>query len=204
MANENLLTSAAQNLLQQVRDLFGSSNVTVTSTGRSASHNNSIPGASQTSQHLTGNAFDFTVAGMTPLNVQDALASSGIGYGQSIAEFGAGMGPRNHLGVGTKLQNLIGNNGKYLPRVPSIMPDGTGNGSATARALFGDKVGTYISDILGGAGGVGDILKKPADALAFNANDWFLRIAFALIALLLIAFGLYMISQRPNVTLQPG
>ena len=63
---------------------------------------------------------------------------------------------------------------------------------------------TWFSDILGGAGGVGDMLKKPADALAFNANDWFLRIAFALIALLLIAFGLYMISQRPNVTLQPS
>jgi len=57
--------------MQKIRDILGVS-ITVNSGYRSPGYNSSIGGASK-SQHLLGKACDFTVKGMTPYEVADAL-----------------------------------------------------------------------------------------------------------------------------------
>ena len=195
------LTDAAQNLLSQVQQLFGAGNVRVTSTSRTPTSNAALAGASKTSQHLTGNAFDFIVSGMSPAQVQSAIAQSGIAFGQSIQEYGAAAGTgANHLGVGTKGQLLTGNNGKYSTT-------GYASKIATQATVNAQKtVGDWLSGFgLGGLSNtLGTALAAPGDAIdgavasvTPDFNAWFGRIAIGVFAVLLIAVGLFMLSAKP-------
>lgn len=56
---------------------------------------NSLIGGSKTSSHLSGNAADFTVAGMTPLEVCNLILKMELPYDQCIHEFGRWV----HLGA---------------------------------------------------------------------------------------------------------
>jgi hypothetical protein len=197
MVSLSTLSPQALNLWQQVQGLFGADNVTLTSAGRTAGNNASIPGASKTSDHLDGNAFDFRVKGIDPQAVQERIAAAGIGYGQNIAEYGAGMGPRNHLSIPTAKhagENLLGVNGSYKKLGSDL------------RA----KVNAWESSLLqqfGVSKSSADVLTDPnattgdAVSAALNLNGWFSRITLALFALLLLAAALFMLgrSELPSI-----
>lgn len=209
MSNDlSLLSPAAKNLLAKVQSIFGAGKVTVTSTGRTAGANAGIAGASKTSQHILGadglsDAFDFTVAGMSPDQVQRMVASSGLSFGQSIQEYGAGMGPRNHLGVGTKGQLLTATNGKYstigyAPASNAGDPGAGvgGYGRTFLKGIFGDAWGNALSD---GGYETGALLAAPGDGIdkmfgGLTLSGWFTRITFGVFAILLIAVALFMLS----------
>lgn len=189
------LSAAAQQLLGKVQALFGAGNVSVTS-GQSSRVG--VAGGSATSQHPSGNAFDFHVTGMTPAQVQTVMAQSGIPFGQSIQEYGAAAGAGlNHLGVGTKGQLLTGNNGTYKTTgFAAGLPSNSGN-------AFLDGVRSFESDALkqfGFSNSSAKILTDPnataTDAVgaALDSNFWFSRIVFGIFAILLIAVALFMLS----------
>jgi hypothetical protein len=188
------LTTDARVLWMRVKQLFP--NARMTSGARSRSHNSGIPGASNTSQHIGGNAFDFVVPGMDPLQVQATIAKDlGIPFGQSIAEYGLGMGPRNHLSVpgSNPGQLLTARNGRYTVtgRVPLNM--GAGAGRDALRNILGDDWGNWMADGLG-EGGLGGALTAPAEALESLAPDWdswFKRGALVIFALIFIAAALF-------------
>lgn len=185
------LTAQAQALVDRVYSLFGASNVTLTSGARSVGANSGIAGASRTSQHLTGNAFDFQVSGYDPKDVQALIAGSGISYGQSIAEYGAGMNPRNHLGVGTKGQNLVGTNGQYTPIVVSPVSANAGTWGDQIAATFGVEAGN-VSDAVGRAlSAPGNALDGAVKSVAPDLNSWFMRISVGALALVFIAAALF-------------
>lgn len=182
------LTAEAMKLLNSVRSIFGAQNVIVTSGARSPSANARIPGASPTSQHIGGDAFDFRVTGRDPKDIQGVLAASGLSYGQSIAEYGLGMGPRNHLSVGTKNETLIANNGKYKP----ITLEGTKS--------YLDGIREWERSILKGLGLNEDQANVWTDpdasvtevvAASVDWNGWFGRVAIGLFALIFIAAALF-------------
>lgn len=56
---------------------------------------NSLIGGSKTSAHMTGDAADFRVAGMTPFDTCELIVELGLPYDQVIHEFGRWV----HLGV---------------------------------------------------------------------------------------------------------
>lgn len=181
-ANPTNITPAATSLWLRVKQLFP--NAIATSGGRSAAHNATIPGSSTTSQHIGGNAFDFVVPGMDPMQVQKVIAESlGMPFGQSISEYGLGMGPRNHLSVGTKGELKKAVNGKY--------------------SLLG-IVRDWEKDILkqlGLSDGLAETWVDPDKSLtdaatqtaneAVDFNGWFGRIAIAVFALILIAAAVF-------------
>lgn len=78
--DEVLVSDELIALLQRVRDHFGKP-VIITSAYRTASHNKKVGGTSK-SYHLTGEAADFVVSGISPARVGyylDKLGASGIG-----------------------------------------------------------------------------------------------------------------------------
>lgn len=194
MSNESIyasLTARAQSLADQVYSLFGADNVTLTSGARTAGHNATIKGASPSSQHIGGNAFDFQVAGYDPKDVQAILAGSGISYGQNIAEYGAGMNPRNHLGVGTKGQTLLGTNGQYAPI--KVTPVTANSGT------WGDAINTALGPWAGSiSNGLGTVLSAPGNAVegaiksvASPLDAWFMRVSIGVLAIVFIAAALF-------------
>lgn len=187
------LTQAATDLLAQVQSLFGADNVTVTSGQGSRI---GVAGGSKTSQHPSGNAFDFHVAGYSPDQVQSILATSGIKFGQSIQEYGAAAGAGlNHLGVGTAGRLTTGVNGKYTT---------TGYASTVASGIR-QKVNDAEAAFMRGLGfsdktakvwtnpdaTVGDVVGTVVDW-----NGWFGRIALGVFAILLIAVALFMLTGK--------
>jgi hypothetical protein len=191
------LSDSANALLGKVQNIFGAGNVSVTS-GRS--NRVGVAGGSATSQHPSGNAFDFHVAGYTPDQVQSIIGASGIQFGQSIQEYGAAAGAGlNHLGVGTKGQLLTGKNGKYTSTGFAAVAGG-GLGSGT----FGDWIAKTFGNTAGNISDqIGQNLKAPGDAIDSAVNSatqdwggWFGRITLGILALLLIAVGLFMLSGR--------
>ncbi len=79
-SDEVLVSDELVGLLQNVRDHFGKP-VVITSAYRTASHNKKVGGASN-SRHLTGEAADFVVSGVSPAKVGyylEALSAPGIG-----------------------------------------------------------------------------------------------------------------------------
>lgn len=185
------LSPAARNLAQQVQSIFGAQNVTFTSGRR----DHIPPGGSKTSQHFSGNAFDFQVKGMDPLRVQEKIAAAGVSYGQSIAEYGLGMGPRNHLGVGTKGENLVARDGRYSPvKLNSNVRD------YAKRFLDDSLVDLFFGakDVATGDKSIGEAV---TEAVTPDWNGWFGRITIALFALLLLAAALFMLrpSALPSI-----
>lgn len=213
MANDpNLLSGRARTLWGQVQEIFGGTGMTpvLTSTGRTQAENN-IPGASKTSQHLTGDAFDFQVMQggkiVDPMSVQNVLASSGIGYGQNIAEYGLGMGPRNHLSVPTdKLQgqNLVARDGKYSQLGKTLAASGRSQANEviakSLRSLGIGKDAAYEgSDAIAGVlSGAGSALKAPGEAIKSPLENLLMRGAVGAIALLLLAAAIFSIAKGNN------
>jgi uncharacterized protein YcbK (DUF882 family) len=70
--------------LQVVRDILNKP-IKITSGYRTPAHNKAV-GGSPKSQHITGNAVDIVVSGMTPKQVQTALKnwSGGMGLGTTF------------------------------------------------------------------------------------------------------------------------
>lgn len=189
------LTTDARVLWLRVKQLFPNA---VPTSGRRDPSN--IPrGGSRTSQHHTGDAFDFQVPGMDPLNVQATIARDlGLPFGQSIAEYGLGMGPRNHLSTGSRNQLLVARDGRYTVTGTAPAPvggvslgSGAGAGRDVLRQWLGDDWGNWLSD---GIEGTGDVLKAPGDAIDNLAPDWdawLKRIALVVFALIFIAAALF-------------
>lgn len=204
MSGAESLSAQAYQLWLRVKSIFP--NAIFTSGARSASSNSGIRGASKTSQHLTGDAFDFVVPGVDPMDVQRTLVGNlGVPFGQSIAEYGAGMGPRNHLSTGSRNQLLTANNGVY--RVTGTAPTSaltptTGMGRADLIARYGPTVGNALADALAATG---TVLEAPAKALEgvpilgsivnnkplTDWDGWFKRIALVVFALIFIAAAVF-------------
>lgn len=189
------LSANARALWNRVQSIFPNARLT------SGQRDYVPPGGSKTSQHKTGDAFDFVVPGVDPKTVQATLSQSlGLPFGQSIAEYGLGMGPRNHLSTGSKGQLMTANNGAY--RTTGYAPqrsgaelstDGAGYGREALKQMLGDGWGNWISDGLGGDG-LGGALTAPAEAiesLAPDWNAWFQRIALGVFALIFIAAAVF-------------
>lgn len=209
MADANTLSAQARSLWAQVQNTFSSIgySTTLTSAGRSASYNAGIPGASSTSQHIGGNAFDFQVRDtrgnlVDPLAVQATLANQGLSYGQNIAEFGLGMGGRNHLSVPTASlngQTLIGNNGKYSANVvqnaKAITAQTEGWGRTAIRDAFkalglnpdsADKFSDSMQR-------TGDVMSQSANIVAdpLGTSGLILRGSVAIVGVLLLAAAIF-------------
>jgi len=203
------LSSSAQSLLGKVRALFGTDNVVVTS-GRASRVG--VAGGSRTSQHPSGNAFDFRVNGFTPDQVQARIVQSGIPFGQSIQEYGAAAGKGiNHLGVGTKGQIMTAVDGKYKTTGYAAGLPSTADGAALV-GTWGDQIKAF-GQAIGLGDRLGDIsdatgrgLAAPGEAVeslfgGLSASDWFTRITFGVFAILLIAVALFMLSGQSPVKL---
>lgn len=84
LVQANLFKLAA--LMEEVRKLLGGKPITVNSGYRSEALNRAV-GGSRVSDHLRGEACDFTCPGYgTPLQISAAIAASGIKFGQLIFE----------------------------------------------------------------------------------------------------------------------
>lgn len=81
---ENLKRLAAT--MEDIRSLFGKPLI-ITSGFRCSKLNKQI-GSKPTSAHVNGLACDFKIHGMTPHQVCDAIAKSGLSYDQCISEYG--------------------------------------------------------------------------------------------------------------------
>ena len=171
--NERGISAGANTLLGQVRDLFAGNSVVLTSGARNTSRNSQIKGASRTSQHLDGDAFDFVVKGangrlLPNAVVADKIRGSGIQFQQLITETGAGGGPRVHLGVGTRGQILDASDSNVV-RYGRRYVDVTGRGSyreAITRVL-GNNVGNKVADTLKSGA---DAVAKGGDAIAKSTS----------------------------------
>lgn len=94
-------------ILEQIRTHFGNKPLTITSGYRCIVHNNLI-GGSRSSQHLTGNAVDFKIAGVDPLKIaiytDSVLGNKG---GIELGSYDAGKSGYIHLDVRTKKWRAI-------------------------------------------------------------------------------------------------
>lgn len=82
---KNYLVHLVSGLMQPVRELVGLP-VIITS-GLRPEWLNKLIGGSETSQHMKGQACDFVVAGMSPMEVCKAVEASDIQFDQMINEF---------------------------------------------------------------------------------------------------------------------
>lgn len=101
--------------LEQIRTLLRRP-ITITSGYRSPALNDLVPGSSDTSAHTQGWAADFKVAGLTPLQVCQAVQRGGINYDQLILEYDSWT----HISVDPRMrsQELTKRNGTgYLPGI---------------------------------------------------------------------------------------
>lgn len=75
-------------LADPIRELFNVP-LTPSSAFRSPELNAATPGSSSTSQHPKGEAWDFKVPGMKPIDVIRKIVASGIEFDQLIDEYGS-------------------------------------------------------------------------------------------------------------------
>lgn len=87
------LQTLVSTCLQPLRDALGS--VIYISSGYRPVEVNRLIGGSATSQHVYGNAADFSVVGMTPFEVCNAVVNMELPFDQIIHEFGKWT----HLGI---------------------------------------------------------------------------------------------------------
>jgi hypothetical protein len=91
------LKKLCENILEPLRTMIGKP-INVTSGFRSPSVNSGI-GGSLTSQHMKGEAADFTVEGLTVQQLFDLIRTSALPYDQLIQEFDSwvqvSFGPHN-------------------------------------------------------------------------------------------------------------
>lgn len=71
-------------MMELVRDLLGRQPIRVTSWWRSKALNDILPGASDTSDHLTGFAIDFARPGMTGYGIAKAIVDSDIPFDELV------------------------------------------------------------------------------------------------------------------------
>jgi hypothetical protein len=88
--------------MERVRVICGSRPVRISS-GFRAPELNALVGGSKTSSHSSGEACDFTVAGLTPRQVADMIAGSGMQFDQLILEFDRWV----HIGFGPQMRRQI-------------------------------------------------------------------------------------------------
>ena len=91
------LTRLCENILEPLRTMIGKP-INISSGFRNPTIN-SLVGGSSTSQHMKGEAADFTVEGLTVQDLFDLVRTSTLPYDQLIQEFDAwvhvSFGPRN-------------------------------------------------------------------------------------------------------------
>ncbi len=91
------LTRLCENILEPLRTIVGKP-INVSSGFRNPTVN-ALVGGSSRSQHMKGEAADFTVEGFTVQHLFDLVRTSGLPYDQLILEFDAwvhvSFGPRN-------------------------------------------------------------------------------------------------------------
>ena len=83
---KNYILHLTRKVLQPVRELLDRP-VIITS-GFRPDWLNKLIGGSEASQHMKGQAADFVVVGMTPIEVCKAIEDSGLEFDQLICEFG--------------------------------------------------------------------------------------------------------------------
>ena len=105
--------------MERVREVCGARPVRISSGYRSPALN-ALVGGSKTSSHSTGEACDFTVAGMTPRETAKLLAGSDLKFDQVILEFDRWV----HISFGTQMRRQVltalrGNDGvtRYVPGI---------------------------------------------------------------------------------------
>lgn len=91
-------------LLEPLRAMFNAP-IIISSGYRSVALNKAIGGA-KNSQHIQGEAVDFTVKGMTVQEVYEVIKNSDLVYRQNIQEFSAWVHLSVTNGDGVKRQNL--------------------------------------------------------------------------------------------------
>lgn len=83
---ENLTYTA--NKMEQVRELLGNNPIVISSGYRSPAVNKAVGSKSKKSQHLSGQAIDFTCPKFgSPRKIVEAITKSNISYDQVIHEF---------------------------------------------------------------------------------------------------------------------
>lgn len=199
MVDTSTLSSTGSSLLNALYNLFGQDNVNVTSAGRTAATNASIAGSSGTSQHLTGDAIDFTVKGYTNQQVQAKIANAGLTYGQLIDETNAPGGSHVHIGVGSGNENEVYQNGGYAPVLSSVlknvtMPDPSGSSAPSS----------VVGEALNAAGGAVSTILHPLSAAENGVIGWFedhaIMLLVGLVGLTVVIFGAWRIIQAPADT----
>jgi zinc D-Ala-D-Ala carboxypeptidase len=142
---------ALADLFQWLRDLCGRP-IIITSAFRSPAHNASV-GGSSTSQHLTAEAADGTVVGMTNREVaRRVLAAKAAGeapdYGQFIVYDDDG---HVHLSLGSKQQDLVAardDNGARTYRPLVVATDVARLGASTVTGLVVVAVLLAVAGVL--------------------------------------------------------
>lgn len=111
------LRALVHNILDPLREAVGRP-VVVSSGFRSAMVNKAIGGASS-SQHVLGQAADFTVPGMTTQQVVDRIRELGLPFDQLIEEFGSWVhvsyGPRQRRQVLRARRTSAGTKYEVIP-----------------------------------------------------------------------------------------
>lgn len=197
------LSPAGLDLRARIQNVFGRENVVETSTTRSAARNASIRGASNTSQHLTGDAIDFKVRdgkrGFLPLSEVKRRSLESVGpFGQLISETGAGMGPRTHLSVGSKGQVLSAsdaNVARYGRRYVVEATNRAGVYRENINKVLGGTIGNKVADVLkGGATGIAKAGDAITSATSF-VQQYLTRGAFGIIGIILIIGAVIILTK---------
>jgi hypothetical protein len=107
--------------MERIRNYVGTA-IRISSGYRSEKLNAAI-GGSKTSDHMTGNACDFTVRGMTPRRVAQIILGSGLKFDQLILEGVSPNAPNGvwiHIGFGDRMRGevltMVRNRGKTTYR----------------------------------------------------------------------------------------
>lgn len=183
----------------RIFEIFGRENVSITSGARTRQHNHDI-GGSNSSAHITGNAFDFVVANQTPQQVAATILDSNIGnFDQLIFYPDRG---HVHFGVannsGQQRGQILESVGKrFVSRTRDQLGKAVDGAKARATGIINGAIGGFIKSggnpigaISGGVGGIlggKSIFQQIIDF--FNDSDFWKRLAMGLIGLMLIVLA---------------